>query len=215
MRDFAMPTLEDAKRAGERITGWGRPRRRDLPDFTRKRKPHLFRFEDDGETPNNPHWPMVLYRSPVVLTSRYDPAAILEDLFAKNGWTDSWRDGIYGFLHFHTHTHEVLGIARGAARVQFGGGKGRMLDLKTGDVVVQPAGTGHRRLKASRDFLVVGAYPATSGRYDEPKPSQVDRAKAVASIAKVRLPRADPVYGKDGPLLSVWKKHGWETRRFH
>lgn len=31
------------------------------------------------------------------------------------------------FLHFHTHTHEVLGIARGTVRAEFGGDKGKIL----------------------------------------------------------------------------------------
>jgi len=101
-------------------------------------------------------------------------------------------------------THEVLGIARGQLKVEFGGAKGKALTLKAGDVAVLPAGTGHRRLSPSRDLLVVGAYPG-QGKYDEPRPDEVDHVKARASIAKVRCPRADPLYGRDGPLLSLWK----------
>ena len=29
--------------------------------------------------------------------------------------------------------------------------------------------------------------------------------EARAAIAKVRRPKADPLYGRDGPLLSLWK----------
>jgi uncharacterized protein YjlB len=76
----------------------------------------------------------------------------------------------YDFLHFHTRLHEVLGIARGRARVQFGGDKGRTPGVKAGGVIVLPAGTGHRRLSAGGDLLVVGACPASSGQYDEPTP---------------------------------------------
>src|SRR5882757_1818882 len=168
-----MPILEDAKRTIERATGYGRPDAGDLSLLTQARKPHLLRFKDDGETPNNSRLAMILYRSPVRLPARFDPAAVFEELFASNGWEDSWRDGIYDFLHFHTHTHEVLGIARGWVRVQFGGSKGRVLQLKASDVVVLPAGTGHRRLTGSRDLLVVGAYPKSGGAYDQPAPDQV------------------------------------------
>jgi len=199
-----MPILEDAKRIFERVTGYASPEPPDLEDLVRARKPNLFRFSDDGETPNNPKLPLILYRSPVKLREEFDPAAIFEKLFAANGWKDSWRDGMYDYLHFHTATHEVLGIARGSVRAQFGGARGRKLTLKAGDVVVVPAGTGHRRLAKSRDLLVVGAYPA-SGKYDEPEPSEVSHAKAVASVAKVRRPVKDPVYGKAGPLLKAWK----------
>ncbi|HVZ28213.1 MAG TPA: hypothetical protein VG798_06110, partial [Rhizomicrobium sp.] len=136
-----------------------------------------------------------------------DPAAMFEVLFAANGWGKSWRDGIYPFNHFHTATHEVLGIARGHARVRFGGGAGRVMELKAGDVVVQPAGNGHQRLSGSKDLLVVGAYPLTrgGGKYDEPRPGEVDHEAAVKSIARTPAPSSDPVYGANGPLKSLWR----------
>lgn len=200
-----MALLEDAKRTVEKITGLKRPAAEDLASLTQSRKAHPLRFKDDGETPNNARLPMIVYRSPVKLTDSYDPAAIFEELFAANGWQDSWRDGMYDFLHFHTHTHEVLGIARGTVRAQFGGAKGRTIDLKAGDVIILPAGTGHRRRKASRDLLIVGAYPANGGKYDEPEPEDVSHSEALKAIARVRIPRADPVYGKDGPLKRLWR----------
>src|SRR5258706_9183377 len=170
-----MPLLEDAKRTIERVTGYSRPTAGDLALLTRDRKAHLLRFKDDGETPNNSRLAMILYRSPVRMPDRFDPAAVFEELFASNGWEDSWRDGMYDFLHFHTHTHEVLGIARGSVRAEFGGAGGETLDLKAGDVVILPAGTGHRRRKASKKPLVLGAYPRNSGKHDEPKPQDRSR----------------------------------------
>ena len=198
-----MPMLEDVKRAFERLTGYARPRPRDLPALVRQRKPQLFRFKRDGSTPNNT-LPLVLYRSPVLLADGFDPAALFEELFAAHGWRDSWRNGMYDYLHFHTHTHEVLGIARGRLRAEFGGSAGRVLELKAGDVVVLPAGTGHRRLEASSDLLVVGAYPARA-TYDEPQPGDIELEKALHDIARVTSPAQDPVYGKDGPLVRLWR----------
>jgi uncharacterized protein YjlB len=64
---------------------------------------------------------------------------------------------------------------------------------------------GHRRLSGPKDLLVVGAYPE-GGRYDEPQPHQMDHAKAIVSIAKVGLPPTDPVYGRNGPLMRIWRK---------
>ena len=197
--------LETIKSGLERLSGYARPEKSLLGDLLRKRKPHLLRFADDGRTPNNPKLPIVLYCTPIRLDARFDRAAIIEDVFAAHGWGDSWRDGMYDYLHFHTRTHEVLGIARGHLRARFGGEKGRILRLMTGDVVILPAGTGHSRLSQSRDLLVVGAYPAT-GRYDEPEPSDVNHAEAVAAIAQTRLPAQDPVYGRDGPLKRVWRR---------
>lgn len=200
-----MPILDDAKRVFEKVTGYARPKRRELSDLVRARKPHLLRFKDDGRTPNN-RLPLVLYRSAVELDGSFDPAAVFEELFAVHGWDDSWRDGMYDFLHFHTGTHEVLGVARGQVRAQFGGTHGKSVELKAGDVVVLPAGTGHKRLSATRDLLIVGAYPP-KGSYDEPRPKDVDHAKAVAAIARVPAPTQDPVYGKRGPLVELWRSH--------
>ena len=164
--------------------------------------PQAFRFADDGETPNNPALPLLVYRG-VVARDGADPAAPFEEAFAAHGWGRSWRNGIHDFLHFHTRTHEVLGIARGRARVQFGGARGRDLEVQAGDVVVLPAGTGHLRLSASADLLVVGAYPDNSG-FDQKRPGQIDHASAVAAVAAVPLPHKDPVYGADGPLRTIW-----------
>ncbi|MGH6876682.1 MAG: cupin domain-containing protein [Rhizomicrobium sp.] len=197
--------LETAKHSVGKATDLGRRPREGLPCLVRARKPLLFRFTDDGETPNNPRWPLVLFRSPVLLHQASDPAAVFEVIFGANGWRECWRDGIYDYLHFHTRTHEVLGIARGSARVQFGGAAGRALHLKAGDVVVLPAGTGHQRLSASHDLVVVGAYPARSGNYDEPRPSAVEHMQAVKRIEKVKAPPTDPVFGKNGPLLELWQ----------
>jgi uncharacterized protein YjlB len=197
-----MYVLETLKRIFEQNTGVGRPA--SLGRFIRRRKAHTVMFEDDGVTPNNSRLPFICYRSPVRLTPAQDPAAIFEDLFESNGWRDPWRNGIYAFLHYHSSTHEVLGIARGHARVRFGGDGGKIVQLRAGDVAILPAGTGHQRISASRDLLAVGAYPA-AGKYDECKGSREEHERALKSIPKVRVPGKDPVYGKDGPLPALWK----------
>lgn len=199
-----MPFAEEIKKAAEKVTGIGRPSAEDRAALVNRRAPRLYRFEDDGKTPNNPRLPLVLYRDVLRHRRGLDPAALCEELFAAHGWKDSWRNGIYDFLHFHTRNHEVLGIARGEARVQFGGDKGRTLTLKAGDVVVLPAGTGHRRISASEDLLVVGAYPSSGGAYDESRPGEVDHQRALERISKVPPPARDPVYGRGGPVNDLW-----------
>jgi uncharacterized protein YjlB len=168
-------------------------------------EPRLYRFEDDGKTPNNAQLPLLLYCNALSTPRERDPAASYEALFAAHGWTDSWRNGIHGFLHFHARTHEVLGIVHGEAHVQFGGDKGSNLTVKAGDVVVLPAGTGHRRLSASDDLLVVGAYPS-SGSYDQWRPGEISHRDALERIAKVPSPAQDPIYGRDGPLTRLWAR---------
>jgi uncharacterized protein YjlB len=200
-----MGVLESVKEKIEKVTGWKRPSRGDLRDAVRSRKPNSFRFKDDGVVPNNPKLPFILYRSPVNLADDFDPAAVFEELFARNGWRDSWRNGIYDYVHYHSRTHEVLGVARGHARVRFGGERGKALHLKAGDVAVLPAGTGHQRLAASKDLLVVGAYPPF-GSYDQCRACAADHDRALTTIPKVALPRKDPVYGRDGPLTHLWRR---------
>jgi len=79
-----------------------------------------------------------------------------------------------------------------------------VLKVDEGDIAILPAGTGHRLVKASRNFLVVGAYPE-DGTYDECTDSR-DRHDAIKRIAKVKRPRSDPLFGADGPLLRLWKR---------
>lgn len=173
-------------------------------DPTEKYTFETFRFEGDDETPNNPRLPLVVYRGVVPDQAVDDAAGWLERTFARNGWSDGWRNGIYPFLHFHTGTHEVLGIARGRATVEFGGAKGRPLTVAAGDVVVLPAGTGHKRLDASTDLLVVGAYPR-NGQFDQKRPGEVDSEVARRSVATVPLPEKDPVLGARGPVIDLWR----------
>ena len=82
-----------------------------------------------------------------------------ENRFAANGWTGAWRNGVYGYHHYHATTHEVLGCYAGSALLQLGGPDGAVHAIAAGDVVVIPAGVAHRRVDASDDFAVVGAYP--------------------------------------------------------
>lgn len=201
-----MYAREAVKKTLERMTGVGVPTPADLRAAIRMRRPQTFMFTDDGKIPNNPTLPLICYRKAVRLMSIVDPAAVLEELFAQNGWEQSWRNGIYPFAHYHSAVHEVLGIARGHARVRFGGGDGKTLTLATEDVVVLPAGTGHQCLSSSQDLLVVGAYPP-GGHYDECRESAEDRDRAVKSIPETPLPERDPVYGADGPLLDLWAGH--------
>jgi|SRR5215471_20558990 len=169
-------------------------------------EPLAMLFADDGTIPNNPHLPFLVYRKAIDLTGRVDPSEAVEETFERNGWGDSmWRNGIYPFPHYHSMIHEALGIARGRARVRFGGEGGKEVDLHMGDVAVLPAGTGHQRIWASPDLVVIGAYPP-SGRLNLCRGSRAEHARALKSIPLVPHPNADPVYGPEGPLLRLWKR---------
>lgn len=162
--------------------------------------PLTFTFADDGVFPNS-RLPLLLYRS--AIASGKANAEAMERLFAGSDWPPQWRSGIYPFHHYHSTAHETLGVARGSARLMFGGPKGREVSVAAGDVVVIPAGVAHRRLEASGDFLVVGAYPPGM-HWDLLKGEPGDRPPADRNIAAVPTPQSDPVEGRAGGLVTAW-----------
>ncbi|MCX5497073.1 cupin domain-containing protein [Kaistia dalseonensis] len=162
-----------------------------------------FSFADDGDVPNHPRWPLVVYAGAI------DPGFLaasehaFDRLFERNGWVVGFRNGIYPFTHFHSNTHEVLGIARGEATVQLGGEAGRAFIVKAGDALLLPAGTGHRLISSSRALLVIGGYPPGHD-YDLIRSAAGDTGAIRARIAAVARPDADPVGGADGPMIALW-----------
>lgn len=162
--------------------------------------PERIFLPEDAQMPNHPDLPVLLYRGVLAGEAADDLAEAFEARFAASGWGGTWRNGIYPFHHFHPDAHEALGVARGRARVRLGGESGQDLAVAAGDLVVLPAGTGHKLLEASADFLVVGAYP----------PGQEDFETLRESIPRERLrdaalPTSDPVYGEGGPLVVLWR----------
>lgn len=155
-------------------------------------------FADDGCIPNSP-LPLLVLRAALPA----DTAAI-ERVFAGHGWAGAWRGGIYPFHHFHSTTHEVLGVVRGRATVRFGGPGGASLALDAGDVAVIPAGVGHRDEGAGGDFLVVGAYPGGAA-WDLRRGDPAERDEVLRNLATVPPPDADPVHGTGGPLMRLWR----------
>ncbi len=164
-------------------------------------KTDTFVFKDDGRVPNSP-LPLIV-RQGAVTPDASDPARAFEATFAKNGWTNSWRNGIFDYHHYHSTAHEALGIAQGSALVRFGGEDGETVALAAGDVVVIPAGVAHARINASNDLLVVGAY-ADGRDWDIIRDEPDKLAAARGRIAQVPLPGADPVDGATGPLMKLW-----------
>jgi uncharacterized protein YjlB len=175
-----------------------------MPTARQDTAPITHTFGDDGRIPNNPTLPFILYRGGIDLTGTPNPEQLIEKTFGANGWGDMWRNGIYPYAHYHSMIHEVMGVARGRAKVRFGGQDGREIEIVPGDVVILPAGTGHQCLNHSPDLLVIGAYPP-SGKYDLCRGSKSEHAKALASIPKVPAPATDPVFGAKGPLLALWR----------
>ena len=194
-----MDVIEPVKRLAEKVTGVGLPSREAAAGCIVDRRPVRMKFRDDGYIPNNPKYPLLYYRKALRFSRKLDPAAVIETTFNKNGWSDAWRDGIYDFVHYHSMIHEVLGVARGSAKLRLGGNKGRTIKVSAGDLIIVPAGVGHECLRASKTFLVVGAYPPR-GTYNECRGSFQERDKAIASIRRVGAPKQHPLYGVRHPV---------------
>ncbi|WP_218013867.1 cupin domain-containing protein [Rubellimicrobium rubrum] len=154
------------------------------------------RLFDDGRLPNSP--------LPVLVYHGVQAGNGFEKLFAANGWTGAWRDGVYDFHHYHSTAHEVLGCTRGRARLRLGGPSGLTLEVVPGSVVVIPAGVAHCAEESSHDFQVVGA---TAGGldWDINRGNPGERARTIPAIAAVPLPKADPLGGIGGVLPRLWQ----------
>lgn len=156
----------------------------------------------DGPYPNNPELPLLIYAR-VLPVDEPQPAEKIIDLFKENGWENAWTNGIYDYHHFHSTTHEVLGIAAGEATVQFGGTDGIVEQVRAGDVIVIPVGVAHKCVHASEDFSVVGAYP-NGQQYDLQTGEEGEERSEGIENNNIPMPVKDPVYGENGPLLQYW-----------
>jgi len=158
-------------------------------------------FEPSDWVPNHPELPMLIYRNAIPAAGEMAPK--FEQCFHENGWQGLWRNGVFDYQHYHTGAHEVLGIAGGRARLLIGGPDGVELSVIAGDCLVLPAGTGHKRIDASRDFLVIGGYPP--GQHADIQTGPASEAQ-LATIATLPLPAFDPIEGTDGALMRLWPR---------
>ena len=169
----------------------------------------------NGINPNNDALPLILYKGAVKLTGS-EPESDVEHVFWGNDWGNGFRGDTFAFHHYHSTAHEVVGCARGAAQVQFGGPEGPVFEFKAGDAVLIPAGVVHRRCDDAPGFMSVGAYPPGQtpdccvlseddarialqaegiGDLDVTVVGENALADVMARIAQIPLPNTDPIAG--------------------
>lgn len=159
--------------------------------------------EPCGGVPNNA-LPLMLYPG-IAAAATGDIADWFEQRFDTNGWPPRWRYPVFTYTHFHSNTHEVLGIYQGSAEIQFGGEAGPVIAVSKGDAVLIPAGVGHKQITASKDFMAVGAYPAGFSPdkcLDQPE----KLPETQRNVAEVPLPETDPLFGEEGGINSYWTR---------
>jgi uncharacterized protein YjlB len=161
-------------------------------------------FKPNGLVPNS-RFPVLIHRAAVTAGAGRDLADAIEDAFRRHDWLNNWRElGVYDYYHFHSTSHEALGMARGHITLRLGGAGGSVVKLTAGDVLVLPAGTSHTRVENSSDSWMVGGYP--EGRdwdliRDELLTESEARA-AVKLIGSLPIPARDPVTGES---LTLWR----------
>lgn len=114
---------------------------------------------------------------------------------------------MYSQTHFHSTSHEVLGVVSGSARLCFGGeGNPDRFEpeVSNGDLIIVPAGVGHRLLSETGghgSFKMVGAYPR--GKSWDMCYGQSGEEGSCQNIGNLDWFHADPLYGEEGPALHV------------
>ena len=160
-------------------------------------------LKDDGRFPNN-DLPVLLYKRALKLPWLFK-SRFVKRLLQKNHWTNTWRNGVYTFPHYHSNTHEVMAVIKGKTTLKLGGGDGHKVRIEKGDVILIPAGVAHMNLGKEKDVICVGGYPRGKD-YDMNYGKPDERPRADEFISRVPIPSTDPVTGGRSPLKAIWTK---------
>jgi len=165
-------------------------------------KLEIYYFPDDGMFPNSV-LPVIHYVD-VLPIKFWRNAKRFEQLFSSNGWHCQWRNTVYDYNHYHSNTHELIGVYKHEAMISLGGEKGASILLKPGDAMLIPAGVAHKNLTPENDLKCVGAYPFPV-KFDMNYGKTGERPDTDKRIAQLPIPASDPIYGNAGPLMKHWK----------
>ena len=161
-----------------------------------------FILKKNGGFPNNALLPVLLYKN-VLQVPDEKGGKFVQKVFEQNNWGNTWTDGIYSYHHYHSITHEAVGIISGHCNVMLGGENGQVIKVNKGDVLILPAGTAHKNVGASEDFCCAGGYPGGKD-YDINYGTSDEHPLVDENIKQVPLPETDPVFGKEGMLFEYW-----------
>ena len=163
------------------------------------------RFSPKEAAPNS-RFPLLVYRGAVTLDPGTDPAETIISIFRQHNWLNNWRyPGIYDYYHFHSTSHEVLGVAQGEMTLRLGGEDEADVSFAAGDVIVMPAGVSHAFIDGTSDILVVGGY-ADGRDWDllrDGMVSEADWRAALKLIMSLPIPDRDPVTGE---AMQQWRQ---------
>lgn len=148
------------------------------------------------------HKPLMIYHGAFNAT----PAEFERRLQAVGVVKPQWTYTMYSETHFHSTTHEVLGVVAGRARLCFGGEENpKRFEpvVQRGDLIIVPAGVGHRLLvdEGEQTFQMIGSYPY--GKQWDMCYGRAGEESKVQGIQNVAWFNRDPLYGDDGPAMDI------------
>lgn len=154
--------------------------------------------------PNN-SLPVIYYPGALKsLTEASNRGEKVKAYLEKNGYSNGWINGILSHHHFHSNTHEVLVCLSGTATVQLGGPGAGMYSFEKGDLLLLPAGTAHKCIKATEDFQIVGAYPG--GKRPDMQNGNIQKYEELKTrISQVSKPKYGPLEKNSGAIFDYWK----------
>lgn len=82
------------------------------------------------------------------------------------------------------------------------------MSLSVGDVIVLPAGVAHCCLESEEGYEYVGLYPKGSPHWDNNfcRADEEETREKAANARAVPVPEYDPITGKDGDLVRIWRR---------
>ncbi len=164
-------------------------------------QPELLFIKDDGVFPGN-RLPVLHYKKAIPIPLFF-AAEKVEHLFRQHNWTNTRRQGICTYDHYHSTTHEAIAAIKGRTVIMFGGEKGWHITLCKGDIVIIPAGVAHKNLGNEKDIICVGGYPGGKDpdmNYGDP----AERPRTDKNIRSLSIPGTGPLYGVNDPIIKVW-----------
>ncbi|GME45579.1 hypothetical protein GTA08_BOTSDO04745 [Neofusicoccum parvum] len=171
-------------------------------------EPEKYSVKPNAHCPNS-SFPILVYRG--VLPNPLDEASTSEFL-QRNQWEKKGTWGAITTKHFHPNTHECYGIFQGSSELVLGEGGldeggGVRFTVGAGDVVVVPAGVAHASISSGGGYKYIGVYPRGSPKWrNEWGKREVGEGDPLFDeIKAVPVPECDPVWGRNGPLLKIWK----------
>ncbi|MCW3077695.1 MAG: cupin protein [Bacteroidetes bacterium] len=162
----------------------------------------VYHINDNGIFPNS-ELPVIIYKRVLDLPYLFASNAVRK-LFKSNNWKNSWKSGVFEYHHYHSITHEVMGVAGGSTTILFGGDSGIKIVIEKGDVIIIPAGVAHKNLGKQNQVTCIGAYPEGK-EYDMNYGKPGERPATDNKVKQAPRPLTDPVFGVNAGIAEYWK----------